>query len=114
MHNEHKAAAVRAAAFGGEQVAIVAATLPAAQDLFAELEEWLTGDPAARVRAVRRTSGAHAIEFFSGGSLLFLSYRSPSRGRSYGRIFLPLSSAPVMVRELLPCLSVSGGPFVGY
>jgi len=114
MHDFHKAAAVRAAAFDGEQVAVVSATLPAAQDICAGLEDWLTGDPAARVEKVRRTNGHHSIQFAGGGSIHFLSFRSPARGRSYGRIFVPIGTSADYLRELLPCLDVSGGPFVGY
>lgn len=118
MHDFHQVAAVHAAAVDRERVAVVAATLPAAQEICGKLADVcreLAGEAGADgVYTVRRTNGAHSIEFAGGGSIVFRSFRSPARGLSLDRIFVPIGTGGELVRELLPCLNVSGGPLVGY
>lgn len=112
MHDEHKQGAIFAAAVDGERVAIVAATLPAAQAIHSELAHKL--ESSAVAVTVRRTNGAHSLEFAGGGSIVFLSFRSSHRGRSLDRAFVPIGTSAELVAELTPCLNVSGGPLVGY
>lgn len=112
MHDEHKQGAIFAAAVDGERVAIVAATLPAAQAIHSELADKL--ESSAVAVTVRRTNGAHSLEFPGGGRIVFLSFRSSARGLALDRIFVPIGTDAELVRELSPCLAVSGGPFVGY
>ncbi|AYN57477.1 hypothetical protein PBI_CORAL_1 [Arthrobacter phage Coral] len=110
MHDEHKGRAV-AAAREGQRVAVVAATLPAAQEICGRLADLVEGEPAV---TVRRLNGAHSIDFAGGGSIVFRSFRSSHRGMSFDRVFVPIGTSADLVRELLPSLSVSGGPLVGY
>ncbi|UVK62540.1 hypothetical protein SEA_TAYLORSIPHT_1 [Arthrobacter phage TaylorSipht] len=113
MHDEHKQGAILAAVVEGQRVAIFAATLPAAQELHRQLADLV--DKSAVECVVRRTSGAHSLAFVGGGSIVFLSYRSGVyRGMSLDRIFVPIGTGAELVRDLSPCLAVSGGPFVGY
>ncbi|WAB09111.1 hypothetical protein SEA_EESA_1 [Arthrobacter phage Eesa] len=112
MHDEHKGRAILAAAVESERVAVVAATLPAAQAICSELADLVESSSVGAT--VRRLNGAHSIEFPGGGRIVFLSFRSNFRGLSLDRIFVPIGTSAELVRELSLCLAVSGGPLVGY
>ena len=114
MHEEHKAA-VLVAAFSGERVAVFADTLDESTVILDELADWLKFNGEGVGYKVRRLNGSQAIEFDNGGRVSFHSMRQSPRGRSFDRIYLPICSAAVKVRELSPCLLTSRvGVLVGY
>ncbi|QOP64899.1 hypothetical protein SEA_BRYNNIE_1 [Arthrobacter phage Brynnie] len=113
MHDEHKQRAIFAAVVEGERVAIFGETMPAAQAVCSELADMLK--LSAVECSVRRVNGRHSIDFPGGGRIVFLSLHSEGqRGYSLDRAYVPICSGRDKVREVLPCLSVSGGPLVGY
>jgi threonine synthase len=115
MHDFHKLSAIHAAVVDRERVAVVAGTLPVAQDICNQLADLLRDEfDADPGYTVRRLNGAHSIKFEAGGSIVFLSYRSPARGMSLDRVFVPIGTGGEVLAALVPSLAVSGGPFVGY
>lgn len=68
------------------------------------------------VRKVIRTNGKQVIHFGSGGEIRFRSVRSPGRGWSCDRVYLPAKSASdEVMREIAPMVQTSADPaIVGY
>lgn len=100
-------------AVNGSRVVIFAENLELAESFMHDIVAIWDED---LVRKVIRTNGKQVIHFGSGGEIRFRSIRSPGRGWSCDRIYLPAKSASEgVMREIAPMVQTSADPaIVGY